>query len=98
MYKSIILPLAKQDIEEAAQWYDSKQKGLSKRFTSQVREKVKFILQNPTASALRYDGVRTSVLDIFPFMIHYSIDEAQKLVIVSAVLHTRRHPGIWQER
>lgn len=98
MYKSIILPLTKQDIKEAAQWYGSKQKGLGKSFTAQVREKVKFVLQNPAATALRYDGVRTAVLDVFPFMLHYSIDEAQKLVIVSAVFHTSRDPGIWQER
>lgn len=30
MYKSIILPLAKQDIKEAALWYNNKQKGLGK--------------------------------------------------------------------
>ena len=28
MYKSIILPLAKEDIREAAFWYNEKQKGL----------------------------------------------------------------------
>jgi len=98
MYRSIILPLAKQDINEAAHWYGTKQKELGKRFTAQVSEKVKFILQNPAATALRYDGVRTVVLDVFPFMLHYSVDEDQKLVIISAVLHTSRNPGIWQER
>ena len=32
MHQSIILPLAKQDIKENAKWYNSKQKGLGKRF------------------------------------------------------------------
>jgi hypothetical protein len=42
MYKSIILPLAKEDVREAAQWYNKQQKGLGKRFTTEVREKVHF--------------------------------------------------------
>lgn len=98
MYQSIILPLAKQDIKEAAHWYNAKQKGLGKKFTSLVREKVKFIRQNPAASAIRYDGVRTAVLDVFPFMIHYSVDDAQRLIVVSAVLHTSRNPQIWKDK
>lgn len=47
MYRAIILPPARQDIREAAAWYNAKQKGLGKRFTAQVRKKVLFIRQNP---------------------------------------------------
>lgn len=50
MYQVIILPVAKQDIGEAADWYNSKQAGLGKRFTNQVREKVNQIKQNPYSS------------------------------------------------
>jgi len=39
MYRTVILLPAKEDIREAALWYDKKQKGLGKRFTFQVREK-----------------------------------------------------------
>ena len=98
MYKAIILPLAKQDIWEAAAWYNAKQKGLGKRFTAQVREKVLFIRQNPLAAAVRYDEVRTVVLDVFQFMIHYLVDEVQQMVIISAVFHTYRDPGEWEMR
>ncbi len=96
MYKSIILPSAKQDIKESAQWYNKKQRGLGKRFISYVRKKVKFICQNPTATAVRYNNTRCAVLDVFPFMLYYSIDEEQELVIVSAVLHTSRGPERWE--
>ena len=96
MHKVIILPVAKQDVEEAADWYNSKQAGLGKRFTSQVREKVDQIKQNPYSSANRYEEVRTAVLDVFPFMIHYLIDASHKLVIITAVLHTSRNPDIWK--
>jgi plasmid stabilization system protein ParE len=98
MYKSIILPLAKEDIREAAKWYNKRQIGLGKRFTAEVREKVHFISQNPKASNIRYDSVRTVVLNVFPFMVHFTIDEKNKTVIVSAVLHTSRDPELWKNR
>jgi plasmid stabilization system protein ParE len=98
MYKSIILPPAKEDIRDAAFWYDEKQKGLGKRFISQVREKVYFIRQNPQTGSLRYDNVRTMVLNVFPFMVHYTINEISETIIVSAVLHTSRNPEICTER
>ena len=98
MYKSIILPLAKEDIREAALWYNKQSKGLGKRFTTEVQKKVHFIKQNPKASNIRYDMVRTAVLNIFPLMIHYTVDEGNKKVIVSAVLHTSRDPKLWENR
>jgi plasmid stabilization system protein ParE len=98
MYKSIILPLAKEDIREAALWYNKQSKGLGKRFTTEVREKVHFIKQNPKATNIRYDVVRTALLNVFPFMIHYTVDEGNKTVIVSAALHTSRNPELWEKR
>lgn len=98
MHKAIILPLAKNDIVEAVRWYNKRQEGLGKRFTAEVREKVHFIRQSPKASAVRYDGVRVTVLNVFPFMVHYTVDEKSKTIIVSAVLHTSRNPKIWGER
>ena len=97
MYKSKILHFAKEDIREAANWYEERQTGLGKRFTGQVREKVSFIKKTPKACSIRYNNVRTTVLNAFPFMIHYTIDENNKIVIISAVLHTSRTPEIWEK-
>ena len=98
MYKSIILPLAKQDIKEAAKWYNDRKPGLGKRFTQHVRQKIKSIRQNPKAVAIRYKDTCTALLDTFLYMIHFNIDEDKKMVIVSAVLSTHRDPDIWTER
>jgi plasmid stabilization system protein ParE len=95
MYKVIILPIAKQDIKEAATWYNKKQKGLGKRFTLQIRQKISLIKQEPFIAATRYNEVKTAVLDVFPYMVHYTIDESKKLIIISAVLHTSRNPDMW---
>jgi len=96
MYKLIILPLAKQDIKEAADWYNSKQKGLGKRFTLQIRQTLNLLKENPYTSAARYDDIRTAILDVFPFMIHYNVDQFQKQIIISAILHTSRNPDLWK--
>jgi plasmid stabilization system protein ParE len=98
MYKAIILTLAKEDIKEAALWYNKQQPGLGKRFTTEVREKVYFIRQNPKAANIRYNNVRTAVLNVFPFMVHYTIDEGNTTIIISAVLHTNRNPELWKKR
>jgi plasmid stabilization system protein ParE len=98
MFKVVILPVAKKDIHEAAQWYQTKQPGLGKRFTSEVRSKVSFIERNPMACAKKYDNVRTVVLNTFPFLIHYTIDEVKNIIVISAVLHTSRNPNIWLNR
>jgi plasmid stabilization system protein ParE len=98
IYKPIVLPLAKQDIQEIALWYNSKQKGLGKRLTLELRQKVKFISQNPQAVAVRYADVRTTVLDVFPFMIHFTIEEDKKRVVISAVFHTSLNPKNWKKR
>ncbi len=98
MYKSIVLPRAKEDIRDAARWYNKQSQGLGKRFTGEVRDSVQFIKQNPIASNIRYDEVRTAVLKVFPFMIHYTIDEGKKTVVISAVFHTSQDPQEWEKR
>ena len=98
MYRSIILPLAKKDIREAAQWYNNKKNGLGLKFTTEVRSKVHFIQQNPKVNSIRYNKVKVLTLDIFPFMIHYTIDESTETVHIIAVLHTNRNPELWNKR
>ncbi len=98
MYKSILLPIAKQDIKEAAIWYNEQQPGLGKRFTAHLRKKVHYVRQNPNTIAIRYDNVRTVLLDIFPYMIHFIVDDDEKVITVLAVLHTARDNKIWTER
>ncbi len=90
MYTARLLSAAKQDIREASQWYNEQLLGLGNRFRDSVRAKVNTICQHPQVYAIRYAEMRTAVLDVFPYMIHFFIVEEQKFVIISAVLHTRR--------
>lgn len=98
MYRAVILPLAKQDIKKAAAWYESKQKDLGKRFVKEVRSKVSYIKSKPNATAIHYDNTHCAVLEVFPFMVHFTVDDGLKLVVVSAVFHTSLSPDKWAKR
>ena len=98
MYEAIILPLAQQDIRRAANWYNTKRKELGRRFTAEVRKKVLFLRQLPEGAPVRFDNVRTAVIDVFPFMIHYTVDHEAQKIIIAAVFHTSQNPDIWRSR
>ena len=98
MYKAIILPSAKSDIEEAAVWYQKAKDGLGKKFTNEIRNKVGIICRNPLIFVIGYKTVRTATLTNFPFLIHYQIDTHLKTILIIAVLHTSRNPEMWSER
>ncbi|WP_419802627.1 type II toxin-antitoxin system RelE/ParE family toxin [Mucilaginibacter sp.] len=98
MYRAVILPLAKQDIKNAAEWYEEKQTGLGKRFIQEVRSKVSYIRSKPKATVVLYDDTRCAVLEVFPFMVHFTVDDSLKLVVVSAVFHTSLSTDRWAKR
>jgi plasmid stabilization system protein ParE len=98
MYRIIILPIAQLDVKEAASWYDKQQKGLGKRFMSEVKQNIGLLKDNPLAFPNRYDSTRMLVLKIFPFIVYYDIDESKKVVVISAILHTSRHPDTWKRQ
>lgn len=98
MYTVVILPKAKEDIRKAALCYNEKQLGLKKRFVIQVRQKVEHIRKHPKAFSKRYEDVRLAIMNIFPFIIHYTVDENVKTVHVLAMLHSSRDPKNWDKR
>lgn len=98
MYRLIISTEAKEDIQAAAFWYENRRLGLGKQFTQNIRAQSLAIRQNPGIFALRYDKVRTAVLEKFPYMIHFSVDEAGKTIIILGVFHTSQDPGHWKDR
>ena len=95
MYQVNILPAAKLDISDAANWYNSKQQDLGKQFVKEIRNKTLLIVHNPKIYPVRYKNIRTTVLDVFPFMIHYTFDESNKTILIVGVFHTSLNPDRW---
>jgi len=52
----------------------------------------------PNLFTVRYDEIRTTNINIFPYLIHYRTDDLKKTIVIHAVFHTSRNPNIWKER
>lgn len=85
---------ARLDIKEASEWYEEKQKGLGRRFTATIREEIRFIAKNPKLIAFRYKEIQTCVVSVFPYMIHFYINQSG--VVVVGILHTSLSPNKWK--
>jgi toxin ParE1/3/4 len=91
VFKIRIEPLAKLDIQTEILYYNSKRKGLGKRFHTEIVTSFESIKANPFFQ-VRYDKVHCLPLKKFPAMIHYSLDEGKKLIVIRAVINTNRNP------
>jgi len=98
MYRTVLLPLAKKDIREIYNWYNQRQEGLGNRFLIQLRKKILTIRQFPKAARIRYDNMHVALLDVFPYMIHYAVNEEQEEIVIASILSMSRNPEIWTER
>jgi toxin ParE1/3/4 len=96
-FKVLFEPNAKLDIQDAISWYNHRSKGLGKNFYTFLRAEIERLRQNPYYQ-INYDKVRCLPLRKFPFMIHFSIDEANTVVIIHAVFNTSLDPGKWKDR
>jgi toxin ParE1/3/4 len=84
---------ARNDIQNNIDWYNEQQKNLGKKFLDEIKTYIQKLKSNPFFQ-IRYDNVRCLPLKKFPFMIHYTIDEDGKLIIIRAILNTHRNPSI----
>lgn len=90
-FKVIISPYAHNDIEQAMDYYNEQTRGLGKRFLKEVKNTANSINKNPFFQ-IRYNDVRCLLVKKFPFMIHYSVNEKNKLIFIHAVIHTSLNP------
>jgi len=96
-FKIKIGAAAVDDIQKGIDWYNQQQNLLGRKFLAEVKAHIKLLKNNPYFQ-VRYDDVRCLPFKKFPFMIHYTVNENEKLVIVRAVFNTSRDPKLWQKR
>ena len=95
-YKLTILPLAKIDLQEIASWYEIINKNLGRRFLKSVKDEIEILRIKPLLYQIRYDGTRVSLIQTFPYLIHFEIDK--KRIVIKAIIHTSRNTKIWKNR
>jgi toxin ParE1/3/4 len=97
MYTLQVDPLALDDIQEAYDYYEEAQIGLGEEFLDILDLHFASLENNPFYQ-VRYDEIRCLPISKFPYMIHFTIDEKNKEVIVWAVLNTFKDPDNWKKR
>jgi toxin ParE1/3/4 len=93
-YKVLVEPRALADIQQAIDYYDSRQAGLGKKFEASIEKHFLSISKNPFFQ-IRYSGIRCLPIKKFPFLIHFIVDEKRKIVYVISVFHTSQNNSEW---
>jgi plasmid stabilization system protein ParE len=88
----------KFDVRDAKKWYFKQQPGLEKRFATDVKQTLARMQQNPLHYEVKYRNVRTALCGVFPYAIHFYIDEPGSQLVVIAVVHQHRHPDFSKDR
>jgi plasmid stabilization system protein ParE len=85
--------LARQELEDAARYYELEHEGLGERFRQEVKKAARRITRYPQAWSLERGEVRKCLLHKFPYKLLYSIETDHIFVI--AVAHQHRRPDYW---
>jgi toxin ParE1/3/4 len=85
---------------EAAQWYEGCAPGLGAEFVQEVIRVWDALAENPLLNSRRHPqkNIRWRYPARFPYRLIYEVIEADKTVVVAAVLHATRHDHHWQRR
>lgn len=96
-FKIKVEPEALEDIQQGIDWYNEKQAGLGRKFLTEVKSCFKSLKINPFFQ-IRYDDVHCLPLKKYPYMLHFTVDEVDKLVVIRAVFNTHLNPDNWMNR
>ena len=87
---------AERELAAAADYYDRAVPGLGLEFLNEIERTIARILRHPEAWTKISDRHRKCRTRRFPYAIIYTVEG--DTVIISAVMHGRRHPDYWKKR
>ena len=99
-WRVFIRPEVEQDMAEAANWYEARQPGLGAEFVEEVIRVWDALEDNPLLNCRRHPtkNIRWRYPDRFPYRVIYEVLDAERTVVVAAVLHAARHDRHWLRR
>jgi plasmid stabilization system protein ParE len=75
-------PLAEQELNEAASYYNAASPGLGTAFLDEVERAIKQVLEHPKAASLVNRVVRRKLVRRFPYSVLYSVQTDTIRVLV----------------
>lgn len=93
-------PEVEEDVAEAAAWYEAQQAGLGTEFIEEVIQVWRALAENPLLNCRRHPtkNIRWRYPERIPYRVIYQVVEAERVVMVAAVLHAARHDRRWRRR
>ncbi len=88
-------PEALEDIQEGIDRYNKQQPDLGRKFHSEVKVYFKKPKVNPFFQ-IHYDNVHCLPIKKYPYMIHFTINETDKIVTIKAIFNTSKDPINWK--
>jgi len=98
MYKTFFLDEVQNDIDIAKKWYSEQQKDLDIKFVIAVKNTISRILKMPFAYAVRYRNVRIAHIEIFPYNIHFYIEEEKSQIVIIGIIHNKRKDALYIDK
>jgi plasmid stabilization system protein ParE len=91
-----LAPLAEEDLQGAADWYDSQQPGLGDQFLRSVDASFARIQRLPMSFPSDEDDILSALLHRLPYSVRFRVQDDRIEVI--AVWHGHRDPEGWKTR
>jgi len=95
-YTLRFLDEAERELRDAVADYDAQKKGLGRRFSNELKEKLRFLRKMPMAHGIVERDIRRAVLKHFPYVVLYRVGEME--VVVLSIFYAKRDPADWQSR
>jgi toxin ParE1/3/4 len=89
-------PEALVELEESADFYAERQRGLEVRFIDAVYSAIHGACEAPERWRVFDGDIRRVLVHVFPYAVLYSIEDGFLYII--AVMHCSREPGYWKNR
>lgn len=90
IYTPVFHPDAEKEFHEAIVRYESESEGLGTRFSNEILRVLRLVLQNPLICQITNRRYREAVVETFPYIIVYRIDD--DVIFISSIFHTSRNP------
>ena len=88
--------LAELELNDAADFYESKQPGLGRSFILEAQQAVLQIRDNPEAASVVKGTARRKIMKRFPYNVIYSL--AGDTIRILAIASQKRRPFYWRGR
>lgn len=94
--EAYLRPEAREDLRDAATWYESRADGLGSEFIEEFLACISRVEDQPQSYQQVGGDIRRALLHRFPYAIFYSVEQTH--IEVLSVHRCSRDPGVWRSR